>query len=45
MYIETLTESLPKLKEVIVVDQSNNGVLPLLHLGGTVGTTVTTPAK
>ncbi len=34
MYIETLSSVLPQLKEIVVVDQSNMGVLPLLNLSG-----------
>ncbi len=39
MYIEALRSSLPNVKEVIVYDQGEKGVIPLLNLGGaTTGT-------
>ncbi len=37
MYVETLRTVLPNVKDVIVVDQNNNGVIPLLNLGDSFG--------
>ena len=34
MYIEALKEVLPTVKEVVIMDQSKNGMLPILNLGG-----------
>jgi len=34
MYIEALKEVLPTVKEVIIMDQKKNGMLPILNLGG-----------
>ncbi len=35
MYIETLKEVLPNVKEVVVIDQDKKGMIPLLNLGDT----------
>lgn len=34
MYIEALKEVLPTVKEVIIMDQKKNGMLPIINLGG-----------
>jgi membrane protease subunit HflK len=33
MYVETLRTVLPQVKDIVVVDQGNKGVIPLLNLG------------
>ncbi len=33
MYVETLSSVLPNVKDVVVVDQGKNGIIPLLNLG------------
>ncbi len=33
MYLETLKRALPRIKDVVVIDQDKNGIIPLLNLG------------
>ncbi len=33
MYVETLKNVLPKVKDIVVIDSSTNGMIPLLNLG------------
>jgi len=33
MYVETLKSILPNVKDIVVIDQANQGMLPLLNLG------------
>jgi len=33
MYVETLQSVLPNVKDIVVIDQNKNGVIPLLNLG------------
>lgn len=37
MYLETMAEVLPQVEKTIIVDESVEGLLPLLNLGGAVG--------
>lgn len=39
MYIETLKHMLPNVKDIVVIDQDKNGMVPLLNLGDALSST------
>jgi modulator of FtsH protease HflK len=45
MYVETLRAALPNVKEVVVYDQGEKGMIPLLNLGSVIGGNTQTPGK
>ncbi len=40
MYVETLKSVLPNVKDIVVIDQNKNGVIPLLNLGDALSPTI-----
>ena len=39
LYLETLREALPNVQEIIIVDQSKKGMMPLVNIGAAAATT------